>query len=141
MKLGTMLTDIARGLVQAPATRQYPFEREAPPARLRGKLHWDREPCTACNMCATDCPAAAIKIFNFDKATHHIVMRFDVGACTFCGQCVLSCNKNCIELEHGEWELAAYDKRGFTSYWGLPDDVQQAVVEDAGADADATARS
>lgn len=137
MKLGTMIADVARGLLQSPATRRYPFERQPAPARLRGRLHWNPERCTACNMCATDCPAGAIKLFVHDKATHKIVMRYDVGNCTFCGQCVQSCNRDSITLVNDEWELAALDRRGFTLYYGAPDDVERAMAEDAGRGADA----
>ena len=124
MKLGPMLGDIFQSLFQRPATRQYPFERQNAPARLRGKLHWTPENCTGCALCVKDCPAQAIELITVDKANKRFVMRYDMDRCTYCAQCVQSCRFDCIKMSDEEWELAALNKEPFTVYYGSDADVQ-----------------
>ena len=67
MKIATMFNDVVESLWKKPATQKYPFERVDAPQRLRGKLTWDPEKCTGCNLCSKDCPADAIEIITIDK--------------------------------------------------------------------------
>ena len=135
MKLGTMLADVARSLFQRPATRRYPTERPPTSPRFHGPVHWDPERCTGCRICVMDCPADALELFTIDKATRRFVMRYDVACCTFCAQCVASCNHGCLSLSNGEWELAGPDRGALVSHFGSPSDVAQVVA--AARDADA----
>ena len=53
-----------------------------------------------------------------DKATKRFVMRFHADRCTFCAQCVVSCNFDAIQLSNERWELAALDRRPFAMILG-----------------------
>lgn len=128
MKLGSMFSDVVPSLFRAPATERYPFERRAAPERLRGLVAWQRETCTGCGMCATDCPSQAIELVVFDKKTRSIVLVLHVDRCTFCGQCTYSCKQGCLTLEHDQWELAALDRKGLTIRFGQPADVQDVMA-------------
>lgn len=134
MKLGTMISDIFRSLFQRTATRQYPFEHKQTPERLRGKLHWDAQKCTGCNLCSKDCPANAIEVIMIDKATKRFIVRYHMDRCTFCAQCVLSCPQDALKLSSEEWELADTRKEPFTIYYGESDDVEHVLVTLATSD-------
>lgn len=113
MKLGSMLKDISKALVQRPITEQYPFVRRAVPERLRGRLIWNPEACTGCGLCATDCPAHAIELLVLDKKAKRFVMTYHVDRCTFCAQCVHSCRQGCLQMAADDWELAALARESF----------------------------
>ena len=42
-------------------TVQFPDEKLTPPQRFRGTLTFDKETCTACNLCVKACPTKPIK--------------------------------------------------------------------------------
>lgn len=135
-KLGTMIGDILGSLVKAPATRQYPLERQETPARLRGLLHWSGAECIGCTLCAKDCPANALNVIVLDKKAKRFVVEYHVDRCTFCAQCVESCRRGCLEMSSTEWELASGDKASFHLYYGAPADVE-AITSGALADSPA----
>jgi NAD(P)H-quinone oxidoreductase subunit I len=136
MKIGAMVGDVFRSLFRRPATRQYPFERKAAPARLRGKLHWDAEKCTGCQLCVKDCPAQAIEVVMMDKADKRFAVRYHLDRCTYCSQCVISCRPGALVMSNDEWELAATTKEPFTVYYGDEADVERLMAGLAEADAD-----
>jgi len=123
MKLGTMISDVTNSFFRRPITQKYPFERFETPDRLRGHLHWDSEKCTGCGMCGTDCPAGAIKMHVLDKKAKRFVMEYHVDQCTFCAQCVHSCNQDCLSMQKDVWELAALNKKPLVVYFGDPNDI------------------
>jgi len=118
-----MIGDVTTSLFRRPATELYPFERREAPERLRGLLAWDRTNCTGCGLCAKDCPALAIQMHVIDKAAKRFVMSYQVDQCTFCAQCVHSCNKGCLSMT-GEYELAGISRPAFRLYFGDPADVE-----------------
>ena len=65
----------------------------------------------------------AVEIHVIDKATKRFVLRFYSDRCTFCAQCVHSCNFDAISLSHEDWELAALSKDSFEVPCGRPEDV------------------
>jgi formate hydrogenlyase subunit 6/NADH:ubiquinone oxidoreductase subunit I len=136
MKMTTMLGDVMQSLFKPPATRQYPCERQEPPERLRGCLHWDSTNCIGCGLCAKDCPANAIEVIVLDKKAKRFVVRYHLDRCLFCGQCVESCPRNCLELSQDDWELAALSKEPFTLYYGDDADVKIARTGLSEADID-----
>ncbi len=138
MKIGTMLGDVWRALWQKPVTQKYPFERIEAPKRLRGKLVWDPEKCTGCNLCSKDCPADAIEMITIDKKAKRFVMRYHLDRCTYCAQCVTSCRFNCINMSDEQWELAATSKTPFEVNYGRDEDLAEALAKFAGADAVST---
>jgi NAD(P)H-quinone oxidoreductase subunit I len=138
MKIGAMLGDVFRSLFRSPATQQYPFERQEAPERLRGKLHFDPDKCTGCQLCVKDCPAQAIEVFMVDKANKRFVMRYHLDRCTYCAQCVISCRTAALEMSSNEWELAGTNKEPFTVYYGDDADVKDLMVRLAEKSAEET---
>jgi NAD(P)H-quinone oxidoreductase subunit I len=134
MRIGAMLGDITRSLFKRPVTELYPFERRPAPERLRGQLVFDAAKCTGCRICVRDCPAAAIDIAVVDKATKRFVMKFRGDRCTYCAQCVVSCNFDSLGMTHEQWELAALTRAPFALSFGREEDLRVlAERETAGA--------
>jgi len=131
IRIDAMFNDVIGSLIRKPATRRYPFERVAAPDRLRGKLLWDAEKCTACSLCVKDCPAEALEVSLVDKASKRIVFRYHLDRCTYCAQCVISCRTQALTMAHDAWELAGTDKSAFTITYGDQADVQR--VDDRAA--------
>lgn len=126
--IGVMLGDIVHSLFIRPATEFYPFVRNPDPERLRGKLIWNPEKCSGCQLCVKDCPSEALELIVLDKATKRFVMRYHEDRCTFCAQCVESCRLKCIGMSNEQWELAALTKEPFTVYYGREEDVQNLLA-------------
>jgi formate hydrogenlyase subunit 6/NADH:ubiquinone oxidoreductase subunit I len=124
MRIGAMLSDISRSLFKPPVTRRYPFEREAAPERLRGRLVWDPTRCTGCKVCLRDCPSKAIELMVIDKAAKRFVLRFHADRCTYCAQCVVNCNFDCLGQSNEQWELAALSKEPFVVSYGRQEDIE-----------------
>jgi formate hydrogenlyase subunit 6/NADH:ubiquinone oxidoreductase subunit I len=124
MRIGAMLGDISRSLFKRPVTERYPFERKAAPERLRGQLTFDPSKCTGCKICVRDCPAHGIEIMVVDKVAKRFVLRFHTDRCTYCAQCVVSCNFDALGMSHEQWELAALSREPFSVSFGREEDVQ-----------------
>jgi formate hydrogenlyase subunit 6/NADH:ubiquinone oxidoreductase subunit I len=75
-----------------------------------------------------DCPASALELFTLDKAAHRFVLSYDAARCTFCGQCVESCNFGALQQVNDEWELAGPNRSAFIAYYGAEDDVRQVLA-------------
>lgn len=132
LKIGTMFGDVLGGLLNKPATEKYPYVRAEAPEPLRGHLEWDPSSCTGCGLCAKDCPSNAIEMIVLDRKAKRFVMRYHLGQCTFCAQCVESCRQGSISLSHQQWELAALTRESFTVTYGDPDDIEEALAGEAG---------
>ena len=130
MTIGSMFGDVVKSLFKKPATIKYPFASSAAPEHFRGKLIWDPEKCTGCQLCMKDCPANAIEILTVDKVNKKFVMRYHMDRCTFCAQCVLNCRFNCIQMSEDQWELASTKREPFEVYYGKEEDVK-ALLERA----------
>ena len=106
-------------------TQQYPENRETTlyiPERFEGELHLIEDEngklkCTACTLCQTACPNDTIrieveKVTTPEGKTKRVLSRYiyDLGRCTFCGQCVDSCNFGALEMIN-HFENSEYDKR------------------------------
>lgn len=134
MKLGMMLQDVLLALFRRPATENYPFEKQAAPAQMRGLLHWDPEKCTGCCLCSKDCPSNAIELVTLDKKAKQFVLRYHLDRCTFCSQCVQSCRFNCMQMSSQEWELATTHKQSFTVTYGRDKDIDALLAGFIAAD-------
>ena len=136
MKLGAMLTDVLSSLFTKPVTENYPFTRRPAPENLRGKLMWNPEKCSGCQLCVKDCPSDAIELITIDKAAKRFVMRYHIDRCTYCAQCVQNCRFKCLGMSNQQWELAATHKEAFTVYYGNEQDIQVLLAKQAGKVAD-----
>jgi NAD(P)H-quinone oxidoreductase subunit I len=136
MKITTMFRDLLQSLFSKPATEPYPNPEPDEPERLRGKLHWNPEQCTGCQLCVKDCPADALKLFTIDKKNKQFVMLYDVGKCTFCAQCVENCRFNCLEMSNEEWALAQDSKAPFSIFYGTETNVEQVMAGNLADDPD-----
>lgn len=57
-----------------------------------------QEKCTACGLCAIDCPTGALTVLQNDQEdTYQLFFRQD--NCNACGICKKSCPENCLQLE------------------------------------------
>jgi formate hydrogenlyase subunit 6/NADH:ubiquinone oxidoreductase subunit I len=120
-----MFQDLLASAVRPPITERYPFERQPPPIRLRGRLCWDPDHCIGCRLCVKDCPSEALEVFVVDKESKRYVVAYHVDRCTFCGQCVTSCRQGGLSLNHESWELAALDRRDFELFFGREEDIER----------------
>jgi len=125
MKITLMFRDILKSLFGKPATEPFPNPEQIEPERLRGKLHWNPDGCTGCQLCVKDCPSNALKLFVIDKAKKEFVMRYDVGMCTFCSQCIENCRFNCLDMAQDEWALSASSSESFIEFYGKETNVKQ----------------
>lgn len=124
MTIGSMFGDIFKSFFKKPITEKYPFVKKDAPENLRGKLVWDPEKCSGCQLCIKDCPSNAIELLVVDKVNKKLVMRYNIDRCTFCAQCVQSCRFGCIEMSDEMWELASIKKEPFEVYYGRDEDIQ-----------------
>lgn len=123
MKIGSMLNDVITSLFRKPVTQPYPFERKEAPEAFRGKLVWNPEKCSGCQLCVKDCPADAIELITIDRAAKKFVMRYHIDRCVYCSQCVVNCRFKCLDMSNEQWELAALNKEPFEVYYGNEEDV------------------
>jgi formate hydrogenlyase subunit 6/NADH:ubiquinone oxidoreductase subunit I len=75
-----------------------------------------------------DCPSNAIELIVVDKDSKRFVMRYHVDRCTFCAQCVQSCQFKCLGMSKDEWELASLSKEPFTVYYGNDPEVESVLA-------------
>jgi len=130
MTIGSMFGDIFKSFFKKPITEKYPFVKKDAPENLRGKLVWDPEKCSGCQLCVKDCPANALELITVDKVNKKFVMRYNIDRCTFCAQCVESCRFGCLEMSDEMWELASIKKEPFEVHYGRDEDIQQ-LLENA----------
>ena len=74
------------------------------PAKLRGKMTYNRGTCIGCKLCLKVCPAHAI---DFIEATKKV--RIFVSQCIQCGQCTEICPKQCLALSE-QFLNASHDR-------------------------------
>lgn len=105
-------------------TQQYPENRETTlyiPKHFQAELHLISDEngykCTACTLCQTACPNGTIQIktevVTTSEGKNKRVLSqytYNLGRCTFCGQCVDSCNFGALEFTN-YFENSEYDKR------------------------------
>ena len=76
---------------------------EVPPG-FRGKIQYDKEKCTGCQLCLKVCPCNAIEFKPKEKK-----IKIYLARCCFCSQCNDICPTNCLSMSD-EFLLADTDK-------------------------------
>jgi formate hydrogenlyase subunit 6/NADH:ubiquinone oxidoreductase subunit I len=76
---------------------------ETPPG-FRGKIQYDKEKCTGCQLCIKVCPSGAIEFKPKIKK-----IKIYLARCTFCSQCNDACPVGCLSMSN-EFLLADADK-------------------------------
>ena len=130
MKLGIMFQDIFESFFKKSATQLYPVERVAPPERYRGVLSYDPSLCTGCRLCVKDCPSNALELVILDRAAKQYVVKYHMDRCIYCGQCMVNCKFNCIDMSNQDWEHAALNK-DFMVYYGRDEDIAKHLENSA----------
>ena len=121
--------------VKGADTVQYPHEKEAPPTRARGVIALHEENCTACMLCARECPDWCIYIEGHKEEqppskpggrprTRATLDRFDIdyALCMYCGICVEVCPFDALfwspEYEYSEGAISGmlHDKDRLTDW-------------------------
>lgn len=92
-----LLDKVARGKVKI-------IPPIAVPPQFRGKIAYDKEKCTGCQMCIRVCPTKAIEFISEEKKIKVFVSR-----CCFCSQCVEICPANALSMTE-EFTLSNPDK-------------------------------
>lgn len=67
---------------------------ETPPG-FRGKIQYDKEKCTGCQLCLKVCPSEAIEFKPEEKK-----IRIYLARCTFCSQCNDVCPFKCLSMSN-----------------------------------------
>jgi len=110
-------------MLKPAVTVQYPKEREEPTPRARGVIALKEENCTACMLCARECPDWCIYIEGHKEKrpprreggkprTVNALDRFDIdyALCMYCGICVEVCPFDALfwspEFEYSEVRIA-----------------------------------
>ncbi|MEE2768111.1 MAG: 4Fe-4S binding protein [Actinomycetota bacterium] len=121
--LGVTLRTLIRTITRGAHTVQYPRVKEAPTTRARGVIALHEENCTACMLCARECPDWCIYIEGHKyKAPprrpggkprqKNALDRFDIdyALCMYCGICVEVCPFEALfwspEFEFSEPKIA-----------------------------------
>ena len=76
---------------------------EVPP-RFRGKISYNRDKCTGCQLCIKVCPTKAIEFISEEKKVKIFISR-----CCFCAQCNDICPTGALSMTD-EFVLSSYDK-------------------------------
>lgn len=102
-------------MLRPAVTMQFPHEKPNTPQRFRGALTFDKETCTACNLCVKACPTACISLEPYvDPATNKRIAKvswyqIDFGKCNYCRLCEEACPTKPIKSvrhTHGyEWGM------------------------------------
>ena len=109
--------------VKGAETVQYPHEKEEPPTRARGVIALHEDNCTACMLCAPECPDWCIYIEGHKELApprrpggkprqKNKLDRFDIdfALCMYCGICVEVCPFDALfwspEFEFSELKIA-----------------------------------
>jgi len=120
------LATTMRTMTRRSVTRQYPEVKPDLPPRSRGVIGLLEENCTACMLCARECPDWCIYIDSHKETlpatteqgrarTRNVLDRFaiDFSLCMYCGICIEVCPFDALWWSP-EFEYAHYDINDLT---------------------------
>lgn len=110
---------------QPAVTVQFPDEKLKTPERFRGALTFDKETCTACNLCVKACPTACISLEPaVDPLTKKRMAKvswyqIDFGKCNYCRLCEEACPTKPIKsVRHThQYEWAMLERKEMFVKW------------------------
>jgi Formate hydrogenlyase subunit 6/NADH:ubiquinone oxidoreductase 23 kD subunit (chain I) len=115
-------------------TEQYPENRTTTiniPERFAGEVilphdENNQHKCTACTLCEMACPNGSIKIIPVQVETEDGKKKkildkwvYNLGMCTFCGQCIDACPQNAITFKNS-FELSVYNRNDLIKVLNKP---------------------
>ena len=115
-------------------TEQYPENRTTTiniPERFAGEVilphdENNQHKCTACTLCEMACPNGSIKIIPVlveteDGKKKKILDKwvYNLGMCTFCGQCIDACPQDAITMKNS-FELSVYNRNDLIKILNKP---------------------
>jgi NADH-quinone oxidoreductase subunit I len=115
-------------------TEKYPENRKTTiyiPERYAGEVVMPHDEnnehkCTACTLCEMACPNGTIKILSAQVETEDGKKKkvldkwvYNLGMCTFCGQCIDACPQNAITMKNS-FELSAYSRQDLIKVLNKP---------------------
>ncbi|MGC8495700.1 MAG: 4Fe-4S binding protein [Candidatus Micrarchaeia archaeon] len=99
--------------LKAPATMEYPEQKELLTDNYRGIHKLDIETCISCGACARICPNQTITMVNTEteKGTK-LMPEVNLERCLFCALCEEVCPTKCLVLTK-DYSFEKYDRREF----------------------------
>jgi NADH-quinone oxidoreductase chain I len=107
------LARVARQLVEAPTTTEYPEQRESLTDNYRGIHRLDMKTCISCAACERICPNKTIYMVDTetDKGTKKMP-EINLERCLFCALCEEVCPPKCLVLTK-DYNFEAFDRREY----------------------------
>jgi len=108
-----------KNIFRVKVTLRYPKQKQAMVPRFFALMRMvrdenGREKCTACGICANNCPTHAITIEKGkreDNTPFPVKYSVNVQQCIFCGICVEVCPFGALQVGH-KYELSSYTREG-----------------------------
>jgi len=115
-------------------TEQYPENRTTTiniPERFAGEVilphdENNKHKCTACTLCEMACPNGSIKIISVQEESEDGKKKrvldkwiYNLGMCTFCGQCIDACPQDAIIMKNS-FELSVYNRNDLVKTLNKP---------------------
>lgn len=105
--------EVAKQLLKAPSTLEYPEQKERLTDNYRGIHKLDMKTCISCSACARICPNQTIVMVETDTDKGVKLMpEINLERCLFCALCEEVCPTDCLTLGK-DYDFEKYDRREF----------------------------
>lgn len=105
-----MFTKFQKIIQTGIVTSSYPYKKEPPPDRFRGRIEIDEPKCNRCGSCIDICPTGA---YTWVTGYEGRALQLSHARCIFCGSCKDVCPSGAIAITH-DFELASANKNSLT---------------------------